>query len=59
MAADPIEAHKGFVISARAGDSAALANRERSQTQLSAAQVEEGERRADAWQAKIETGLAA
>ena len=60
VCADPIEAHKWFVVASRADDAPARANRARSALQLGASQIEEAERRADAWKAGFRAaGLAA
>jgi TPR repeat protein len=49
VANDPIEAHKWFAIAAQGGDPAAKANLGRSESQLTLAQIAEGQRRAAQW----------
>ena len=44
---DPIEAHRWFLVAARAGDAVAQANLARSEARLGAAQTAEARRRAD------------
>lgn len=49
VAQDSIEACKWFVIGGRLGEATAATNSERARSMLSAAQLREGERRAEAW----------
>jgi hypothetical protein len=56
VAVDPVEAHKWFAIAASQGDSAAVANLQRSQALCGAAQSSEGSRRAKNWEKSRRSG---